>query len=231
MLFLTGYQQSLRKTGVGFLRGFYIGGFMVGYCVYVAVAQLFLQSVSGSDGVRSAGGIIIYILTMFFVGMNEEVIMRGIVLNLFADRFSNTRRGVLAAIILSSVIFGAAHIPNVLSGVPLSSALIQALQATLLGILFAAIYLRSGNLWICIIIHALVDFGGLMASGIFGNGDMTDMIGSLSVLNLVVTVPLFLVPCIVLLRRSKLDEIVEMREGEIIIPSEREGENLSLIHI
>ena len=98
MLFLMGYQQSLKKTGVGFLRGFYIGGFMVGYCVYVAVAQLFLQSVSGSDGVRSAGGIIIYILTMFFVGMNEEVIMRGIVLNLFADRFSNTRRGVLAAI-------------------------------------------------------------------------------------------------------------------------------------
>ena len=124
MLFLMGYQQSLKKTGVGFLRGFYIGGFMVGYCVYVAVAQLFLQSVSGSDGVRSAGGIMIYILTMFLVGMNEEVIMRGIVLNLFADRFSNTRRGVLAAIILSSVIFGAAHIPNVLSGVPLSSALI-----------------------------------------------------------------------------------------------------------
>lgn len=87
MLFLMGYQQSLKKTGVGFLRGFYIGGFMVGYCVYVAVAQLFLQSVSGSDGVRSAGGIMIYILTMFLVGMNEEVIMRGIVLNLFADRF------------------------------------------------------------------------------------------------------------------------------------------------
>ena len=196
MLFLMGYQQSLKKTGVGFLRGFYIGGFMVGYCVYVAVAQLFLQSVSGSDGVRSAGGIMIYILTMFLVGMNEEVIMRGIVLNLFADRFSNTRRGVLAAIILSSVIFGAAHIPNVLSGVPLSSALIQALQATLLGVLFAAIYLRSGNLWICIIIHALVDFGGLMASGIFGNGDMTDM-----------------------------------REGEIIIPSEREGENIATVSL
>ena len=231
VLFLMGYQQSLKKTGVGFLRGFYIGGFMVGYCVYVLVAQLFLQSVSGTDGVRSAGGIIIYILTMFFVGMNEEVIMRGIVLNLFADCFSNTRRGVLAAIILSSMIFGAAHIPNVLSGVPLSSALIQALQATLLGVLFAAIYLRSGNLWICIIIHALVDFGGLMASGIFGNGDMTDMIGNLSILNLVVTVPLFLIPCIVLLRKSKLDEIVEMREGEIIIPSEREGENIATVFV
>ena len=204
---------------------------MVGYCVYVTVAQLFLQSVSGTDGVRPAGGIIIYILTMFFVGMNEEVIMRGIVLNLFADCFSNTRRGVLAAIILSSMIFGAAHIPNVLSGVPLSSALIQALQATLLGVLFAAIYLRSGNLWICIIIHALVDFGGLMASGIFGNGDMTDMIGNLSILNLVVTVPLFLIPCIVLLRKSKLDEIVEMREGEIIIPSEREGENIATVSL
>ena len=28
MLFLMGYQQSLKKTGVGFLRGFYIGGFI-----------------------------------------------------------------------------------------------------------------------------------------------------------------------------------------------------------
>ena len=73
MLFLMGYQQSLKKTGVGFLRGFYIGGFMVGYCVYVAVAQLFLQSVSGSDGVRSAGGIMIYILTMFLVDRIDPV--------------------------------------------------------------------------------------------------------------------------------------------------------------
>lgn len=39
VLFLMGYQQSLKKTGVGFLRGFYIGGFMVGYCVYVTVAD------------------------------------------------------------------------------------------------------------------------------------------------------------------------------------------------
>ena len=97
MLFLMGYQQSLKKTGVGFLRGFYIGGFMVGYCVYVAVAQLFLQSVSGSDGVRSAGGIMIYILTMFLVGMNEEVIMRGIVLKPFLRTgfFKTQDRGVL----------------------------------------------------------------------------------------------------------------------------------------
>ena len=32
MLFLMGYQQSLKKTGVGFLRGFYIGGFILRVC-------------------------------------------------------------------------------------------------------------------------------------------------------------------------------------------------------
>ena len=43
MLFLMGYQQSLKKTGVGFLRGFYIGGFMVGYCVCDSCTVIFTE--------------------------------------------------------------------------------------------------------------------------------------------------------------------------------------------
>lgn len=231
MLFLFGYGWTLREKGEGFVKGFYVGGFMTGYCLFAAAAMLYVQRMSDESQLQPFGMILIYILTMFLVGLNEEVIVRGVVLNLLLDRFSDTKKGVLGAVIISSLIFGCAHIPNVLAGVPLSSALIQALQATLLGVLFAAIYLRSGNLWICIIVHAGTDFAGLMASGIFGNGAMTDMIGNLSWINLVVTVPLFLIPCVVLLRKSKLEEIVRKRRGEMVLPTIQEAESTATVSL
>lgn len=231
MLFLFGYGRTLRERGEGFVKGFYVGGFMTGYCLFAATAMLYVQCMSEQSQVQPIGMILIYVLTMFLVGLNEEVIVRGVVLNLLLDRFSDTKKGVLGAVLISSLIFGCAHIPNVLAGVPLSSALIQSLQATLLGVLFAAIYLRSGNLWICIIAHAGTDFAGLLASGVFGNGEMTDMIGNLSWINLVVTVPLFLVPCVVLLRKNKLEEIVRKRRGEIVLPTFQEAENTATVSL
>lgn len=231
MLFLFEYGRELKKKGTGFLKGFYIGGFMVGYCFFAAVAMLYVQRLEPETELQPVGMIFIYILTMFLVGLNEEVIVRGVVLNLLLDRFTNSKKGILAAVIISSLIFGCAHIPNVFAGVPIESALIQASQATLLGILFAAIYLRSGSIWICIIVHAGTDFAGLLSSGIFGNGDMTDMIGNLTLLNLVVTVPLFLAPCIVLLRKRKLEEVVRIRAGEEVYPTEQEAENTATLSL
>lgn len=231
MLFLFGYGRALKEMGEGFVKGFYVGGFMTGYCLFAAAAMVYVQRMSGEMQVQSFGMILIYLLTMFLVGLNEEVIVRGVVLNLLLDRFSDTKKGVFGAIVISSLIFGCAHIPNVFSGVPLSSALIQAVQATLLGVLFATIYVRSGNLWICIILHAGTDFAGLMASGIFGNGEMTDMIGNLSLINLVVTVPLFLIPCVILLRKNKLEEIVRRRKGEMVIPTAQEAENTATVSL
>ena len=231
MLFLLGYGSILKEKGTGFLKGFYVGGFMVGYCLFAAVAMLYVQQLESTSTVQPVGMICIYTLTMFLVGLNEEVIVRGVVLNLLLDRFTNSRKGVLWAIILSSLIFGCCHIPNVMAGIPFKSVLIQTVQATLMGIVFAAIYLRSGNIWICIIAHAAVDFAGLMASGVFGNGGMTDMIGNLSIVNLVVTVPLFLIPGIVLLRKNKLEEIVRKRVGEEIIPTQKEADHTAIVSI
>ena len=223
-----GYLRVLKEKGEGFVKGFYSGGFMTGYCVIMVIAQLIVQQTVPDNTLVSPGQIVIFTLTVFLVGFNEEILVRGIILNLFLDRFANTRRGMLSAIVLSSLIFGCAHLPNVLSGVPLGSALIQSVQATLLGVIFAAAYLRSGNLWITIILHAVTDFAGLMASGLYGNGTMVDGIGSLSVINLVVTVPLFLIPCIVLLRPGKLDGIIAARGGNPLPPTAEDAESMAV---
>lgn len=231
VLALLHYLGILKEKGEGFLKGFYTGGFMVGYCGYVLVAQIYLQSMSQTGRLQSFGWIFTFVVTMFLVGLNEELVMRGAVLHLFLDKFGNTGKGVMVSAIASSVIFGAAHLLNIRSGVSVSSAVVQALQATLLGVLFAAIYLRTGNIWITVIAHALTDFAALAASGLFGVGDMIDGINAISWLNLVVTVPVFLIPTVILLRPSKLEEIVRRRGGENVLPTEKDVDTAAVLSL
>ncbi|MGN0341832.1 MAG: type II CAAX prenyl endopeptidase Rce1 family protein [Roseburia sp.] len=213
LLFVLGYGNVLRQTGEGFVKGFYIGGFNVGQIGVAMVAMLFTNLMMEVVTVEPVYNILIYTLDMFLVGFAEEIFLRGIALNVLVDRFSKTRKGVLGAVLISSVVFGLAHFVNLLAGANLESVCVQVIQAGILGVILAAIYLRSNNIWITIIIHALTDWASLMGSGVFGQGDMVDGISNISRMNLI-SVPILLIPCFVLLRRSKLDEVVNRLKGE-----------------
>lgn len=227
VLALFGYTKVLKEKGVGFAKGFYIGGFFVGYCGLEIFAMIYLQAMEGITHVEPVLNILIFIVTMILIGWTEEIFFRGVILNLFLDSFSKTKGGILAAIILSSVIFGGMHIANIFSGVEVVSALVQAIQASLLGIIFAAVYVRTKNIWIGIIMHACIDFVGLMPSGIFGVGTEIDGLNNISLVNLI-SVPIFLIPCIVLLRKAKLEEIVRRENGEVIFDTYEEAESMAI---
>lgn len=224
LLLIFGYIGILGKTGEGFLTGFYIGGFMTAYCIYEIIAQFYIQRMSQEGWVQSFGFVFLFVLAMFLIGFNEELVFRGIILNLFLDKFGNSKKGIVTATVLSSVIFGAVHLTNIFSGVSVGSAVVQAIQAAILGGLLAAIYLRSGNIWIVIIVHALTDFASMLSSGIYGMGNAVDSINQLSWLNFV-TVPIFLIPTLVLFRKDKLKALEHKRNGIVVIPSEKECEH------
>lgn len=213
LLFLLGYGKILRQTGEGFVKGFYIAAFLVGQIGFAMVAMLFTNLMVEHVALDSAWNIFVFTLDMFLVGFAEEVFLRGIVLNLLVDRFSKTRKGVMGAVLISSISFGLAHFVNLLAGVGLESVCVQVIQASILGVILAAIYLRSNNIWITIILHALTDWASLMGVGIFGQGDLVDGIGTISRYNLI-SVPILLIPCFVLLRKNKLDQVVSRLKGE-----------------
>ena len=218
VLLALGYIGVFAKMGEGLLTGFYIGGFMTAYCIYEIIGQFYIQSMSGDGQVQPAVQIFLFAVAMFLIGFNEELVFRGIILNLFLDKFGNSKKGIVTATVLSSVIFGAVHLTNIFSGVSVASALVQAIQAAVLGGLLAAIYLRSGNIWIVIVAHALTDFASMLSSGIYGMGDAIDSINQLSWLNFI-TVPIFLIPTLVLFRKSKLQELEDKRNGIVVIVS------------
>lgn len=95
------------------------------------------------------------------VGWSEEVMFRGLWL-----RGLHRSAGIWAAILGSSLIFGAMHLFNVFLTGDLRGAAVQAAAAFLSGVFLAAVRLRTGSLWTVIVLHALWDAGTfLVAAG------------------------------------------------------------------
>jgi uncharacterized protein len=80
----------------------------------------------------------VFVLAAVLVPLAEEVFFRGVLY-----RWLRARAGMLVALVISSSIFGALHfyIPSVAS-------------ISLLGVICALVYERSGSLWPAVIVHA-----------------------------------------------------------------------------
>lgn len=212
IIYLMGMNYIFKERSKGILKGLYIGGFLIIISLFTIIHNL--ESALNTKKVLQLlplSQIIIFIITMIALGIAEEFIFRGIILNLFIDKFDKTKKGIYISIALSSIIFGVAHVTNVFYGVSLESSLIQAAGASMLGALFAAIYLRSRNIWVVVIIHALNDFSALIGSGLFGIGSIVTQVNSYGYIKLIGLI-IYLIPILILLRKKKLSEILEYRE-------------------
>jgi membrane protease YdiL (CAAX protease family) len=99
-------------------------------------------------------GVLAWILfNTFLVGLSEELMFRGVLLQAFRRTVS-----IWPAVWLTTLAFGAIHILNVFMTGELRAALIQSTAAALSGLLFIALRLRTGSLWPCIVVHGLWDF-------------------------------------------------------------------------
>jgi len=99
-------------------------------------------------------GVLAWILfNTFLVGLSEELMFRGVLLQAFRRTVS-----IWPAVWLTTLSFGAIHILNVFMTGELRTALIQSAAAALSGLLFIALRLRTGSLWPCIVVHGLWDF-------------------------------------------------------------------------
>lgn len=109
-------------------------------CVAALVAAFGSYRIVGMNG--GAMGILAPLALMTFVGVLEEVISRGIVF-----RITEKSLGSWAALAISSLLFGLAHLPGEGAG-----ALAIAITVVA-GVMFAAAYMLTRRLWLAIGIH------------------------------------------------------------------------------
>jgi membrane protease YdiL (CAAX protease family) len=139
-----------------------------------------------------------WILVSIFVAIGEEGVFRGLFWRALEDR------GVLTTSLLTSVLFGAVHLPGVFSPISIPWQIIasQAVFAAGGGMMFAAVRLVSGSLLAPIFLHALFDAGAIVAAG----GAQEMFSDTMSVGRLVVPgIALFVwgLTCVLVIRRRR----------------------------
>ena len=103
-------------------------------------------------------------------GLFEEGIFRGALFPLFAARFEKNKKGLLKAVVWSSVTFGGAHILNIFAGAGVGATLLQTCYSTLTGALFAFTLIKTKNILLCAFAHGAYNFCGLLFSAEQGLG-------------------------------------------------------------
>ena len=146
-----------------------------------------------------------FFLNMTLVGIAEEFLFRGIVARTLLDHYGTSRGGIWKACLLSGLLFGLSHLSNLLSSA-LFGVLMQCVFAASLGTLFAAIYFRTGNLWVTVFLHAAMDITSLLAGGLYGTEGVAESISGYDA-SMLISVLVYLIPTLFLLRKKKLEEV------------------------
>ena len=151
------------------------------------------------------GRILTFLLSMMMVGVAEEFAFRGVIAQTLLEHYGTSRGGIWKACIVSGLLFGAGHLTNILGSEPFG-VLMQCLFAAALGVLFAAIYFRTGNLWVTVFLHGMMDISSMLIGGLYGTTTLAESVSGYNI-TMLYSVVLYLVPLAFLLRKKKLPEV------------------------
>ena len=150
--------------GFGFIfrkRGFRaaIGAALPVFLLYgiVLVSQVGIMADNPDTPWKSELEIFQGILMLLGIGIREEILFRGVIANAIVRKYGTTAKGLWITVLSAGAMFGAVHLANVLHGASFTGALVQAIGAAAGGVLYCAVYLRSGSIWGVALLHSLQD--------------------------------------------------------------------------
>jgi membrane protease YdiL (CAAX protease family) len=208
LVFFFGFSKAFRKGN--FFRGLFC-------CLPFIVLQLVLLAVFFSNNLGNPEVawkpwylILFGLFSVVGVGIREECIYRAIIQNIVAKKHANSVKGIWIAAIVGAVVFGLMHVSNIFFGMDLIAVLDQVVSATIVGLLFGAVYLRSGSLWALILVHTVTDITGLAKSTFLQNISDIENMNQMSFSWITILFWLFYIGLTVfLLRPSKCEQVYE----------------------
>lgn len=191
---------NVRRFGVSLL---------LGWSILVATAFILLSSILEQD----YGNFGAALLMGMRPGIGEEVLFRVIPICLVM-RSKDRERLIVPAIAFTSILFGMVHGINIFSGADPISTLFQITYASCIGFLFAVIYLKTGNMWITMFLHTIMDTASFLSASTQSEGGvLTQGVDVASVVFLLVCTVLFFVNAFLLYRKTSKAEILDTWSG------------------
>ncbi len=131
--------------------------------VVIAVALLLI--LAAANGLPTTSVLLFLVINSMAVGVSEELAFRGVVLRALLGSYPIRR-----AVLISALAFGAVHSLNALMTGEVVPALMQSGIAVGMGMWAASIRIRTGSLYLSILLHGLWDLALLIViSGIAGS--------------------------------------------------------------
>lgn len=117
----------------------------------------------------------LYALYILGIALLEELIFRGILVVLAKDYFKNKKHAPLLITVVCSLVFSLFHLTNLFGGADIGYTLLQCVYTFLIGAMLTVTMLKLNNIWLCFVIHAIFDFGGLIIIHL-GSGNAWDTV-------------------------------------------------------
>lgn len=110
----------------------------------------------------SLGEILLLALGCLFIGLFEEAAFRGLVFLSALKRLGSKPLGIFLSIVCTSGIFGLIHLVNLFEGASPGAVVMQVGYSFLIGGMCAIAMLKTGSVWVPVLLHALYDFNGYL---------------------------------------------------------------------
>ena len=138
---------------------------LIAPCLLISLNNFpWLDSLSGQLVIENQSLLLLllFALECVSVGLFEELMFRGVVFPLFLEKHHTTRKDILFAVIASSAVFGLYHLANLFAGSGFGAVILQVGYTFLFGSMLCFVLLCTKNIWLCVFLHALYNFGGLV---------------------------------------------------------------------
>lgn len=106
--------------------------------------------------------VLLLLLECFAVGLFEETCFRGFVFLSFLEKMRGSKSGQFLAIIYSSAVFAIVHLLNVFMGASPIAVILQIGYSFLIGAMCSVILMKTANVWLCVVTHAIFNFSGAL---------------------------------------------------------------------
>jgi len=155
----------------------------------------------------------LFALQCLFVGVFEETAFRGVVLLTILEKRRADKRQIFKSVVISSVIFGGIHLFTIFAG-GVGPTILQVGYSFLIGGMLAVVLLKTKNVWICAVIHAVYNFCGYLMPTL-GEGNWWDTPTVIFTALLAVAVAAYTVITLLKISPDELDDIY-IKKGEKI---------------
>ena len=145
-------------------------------CFMVALVNFpYSAIIMGTASITRIDLMALYIAYVISIAIVEEFIFRGSLFILLYDLLRNIKHKPLFMTLIGAGAFALLHLTNIIFGADVLLTLLQSIYTFLIGAMLMVTMMKTKNIWICVLVHALFDFGGLLIIQI-GAGNPWDLV-------------------------------------------------------